>query len=82
MIKVWARTIAGLGASALLLLSALLMMLGERFHIRLGRLPGDIAVAAWEGKNGSFYFPIVTCVMLVSLVLTVGMWIVSGKLKQ
>lgn len=31
----------------------------------LGRLPGDIRV---EGKNGSFYFPIVTCIV-VSLLL-------------
>jgi ABC-type tungstate transport system substrate-binding protein len=69
------RTIAGLGL--VLVVVGLLMMLGERFHIRLGRLPGDIA---WEGKNGSFYFPVVTCV-LVSLVLTLGMWIV-GKLRH
>ena len=68
------RTITGLGL--VLVIVGLGMMLAERFHIRLGRLPGDIA---WEGKNGSFYFPIVTCV-LVSLLLTVGMWLV-GKLK-
>jgi ABC-type tungstate transport system substrate-binding protein len=69
------RTIAGLGL--VLVVVGMLMMLGERFQIRLGRLPGDIA---WEGKNGSFYFPVVTCV-LVSLVLTLGMWIV-GKLRH
>ena len=68
------RTIAGLGL--VLVVVGLLMMLAERFQIRLGRLPGDIA---WEGKNGSFYFPIVTCV-LVSLLLTLGMWLM-GKLK-
>jgi hypothetical protein len=68
------RTIAGLGVA--LVVIGLLVMLAERFHIRLGRLPGDIA---WEGKKGSFYFPVVTCV-LVSLVLTVGMWLL-GKLK-
>lgn len=27
----------------------------------LGKLPGDLH---WEGKYGSFYFPIVTCVVL------------------
>jgi hypothetical protein len=63
------RTVAALGI--VLVIIGLLMMLGERFHIRLGRLPGDIA---WEGKNGSFYFPIVTCV-LVSVALTLGMWL-------
>lgn len=31
----------------------------------LGRLPGDIRV---EGKNGGFYFPIVTCIV-VSILL-------------
>jgi len=38
-----------------------------KFGIPLGRLPGDIRI---EGKNGSFYFPIVTSIVL-SLVLTV-----------
>jgi hypothetical protein len=33
----------------------------------LGRLPGDINL---EGKNGSFHFPIVTCLIL-SVVLTI-----------
>jgi hypothetical protein len=27
---------------------------------RLGRLPGDIA---YQGKHGSFYFPVVTCIL-------------------
>ncbi|MFD1144306.1 DUF2905 domain-containing protein [Larkinella insperata] len=31
----------------------------------LGRLPGDIRI---EGKNGGFYFPIVTCIV-VSILL-------------
>jgi Protein of unknown function (DUF2905) len=37
----------------------------------LGRLPGDIFV---EGKNSTFYFPIVTCVA-VSAVLTLFGWL-------
>jgi hypothetical protein len=44
-----------------------LLLIGGRLPLRLGRLPGDIAV---EGKRGSFYFPIVTCILL-SVVLTV-----------
>jgi hypothetical protein len=72
--RIVGRTIAGLGVT--LVVIGLLIMLAERFHIPFGRLPGDIA---WQGKNGSFYFPIVTCI-LVSLVLTVGMWLL-GKLK-
>jgi len=43
-----------------------LLLIGGRLPLRLGRLPGDIAI---EGKRGSFYFPIVTCILL-SVVLT------------
>ena len=39
-----------------------LMMLG----LPLGRLPGDIVI---QRERGSFYFPIVTCIV-VSLLLT------------
>ena len=37
----------------------------------LGRLPGDIVVRC---ENFSFYFPIVTCILL-SLVLTLILWL-------
>jgi hypothetical protein len=37
----------------------------------LGRLPGDIVI---EKGNSSFYFPIVTCI-LISLVLTLLAWL-------
>ena len=36
-----------------------LLMFGVRLPFRLGRLPGDIA---YQGRHGSFYFPIVTCI--------------------
>ena len=41
--------------------------LAAKFGIPLGRLPGDIRI---EGKGGSFYFPIVTSIV-VSLLLTI-----------
>jgi hypothetical protein len=50
-------------------------MLAERVGIKLGRLPGDIAV---RGKSGWFYFPVVTCV-LVSLVLTLLSWFLRRR---
>ena len=50
-----------------------LLMFGARLPFRLGRLPGDIA---YQGRHGSFYFPIVTCVVL-SLGLTLIFWIVN-----
>ena len=40
---------------------------------KLGRLPGDIA---YQGKHGSFYFPVVTCILL-SVVLTLVLWLVE-----
>jgi hypothetical protein len=40
---------------------------------RLGRLPGDIV---YQGRHTTFYFPIVTCLVL-SLVLTLVFWLSS-----
>lgn len=47
----------------------ILVTFGEKLPIKLGRLPGDIR---YEGKNGSFYFPITTCIVL-SVLFTVLM---------
>jgi hypothetical protein len=41
--------------------------------LRLGRLPGDIA---YQGRHGSFYFPVVTCILL-SVALTLILWLVQ-----
>ncbi len=46
---------------------------GGRLPLRLGRLPGDIA---YQGKSGSFYFPIVTCIVL-SVALTLILWVIN-----
>lgn len=51
----------------------LLLSCGARLPFRLGRLPGDIA---YQGRRVSFYFPIVTCIVL-SLALTLIFWIVN-----
>jgi hypothetical protein len=50
-----------------------LLTFGGKLPFRLGRLPGDIV---YQGRNGSFYFPVVTCV-LVSVVLSLLMWVVN-----
>jgi len=39
--------------------------------VPLGRLPGDIRI---QGKNSSFYFPVVTC-LLLSVVLSLVLWL-------
>jgi hypothetical protein len=52
----------------------LLVLLVSRFSpLGLGKLPGDIAI---KGKNWSFYFPIVTC-LVISLVLAAIVWLIS-----
>jgi hypothetical protein len=52
-------------------MAGLVVILAQRFGIRLGRLPGDIRI---EGRRGAFYFPIVTC-LLVSVLLTLISWL-------
>jgi hypothetical protein len=49
-----------------------------KLNVPLGRLPGDIRV---EGKNGSFYFPLTTCI-LISVVLTILLNIIGRFLKK
>jgi hypothetical protein len=65
MIESMGRILIALGV--LLILAGLLVTLGERLPLRLGRLPGDIVI---RGKHGAFYFPIVTC-LLISVALSV-----------
>ncbi len=62
-------------AGIALVIVGILVTFGERLPIRLGRLPGDIVV---RGKNTTFYFPIVTCI-LVSIVLTLLGWLFSRR---
>ena len=50
-----------------------LLAFGVRLPFRLGRLPGDVA---YHGRHGSFYFPVVTCI-LVSVALTLIFWIIN-----
>lgn len=56
--------ILGMG---IVLLGALILLL-SRF-ISLGHLPGDIFI---KGEHGSFYFPIVSCIV-ISIVLSILM---------
>ena len=38
-----------------------------------GKLPGDISI---KGEHSSFYFPVVTCIV-VSIVLTLVFWVIN-----
>jgi len=42
-------------------------------RIGLGRLPGDIVI---ERENMTFYFPMMTC-LLVSLLLSLVLWVAN-----
>ena len=56
-----------------LLLLGVVVVLAGKANLPLGRLPGDIS---YRGKNTSFYFPIVTCLVL-SVVLSLIMWLIG-----
>lgn len=64
---------------ALLVVGGVLLLLGAFFFfggklpVRLGRLPGDIV---HEGKHTTFYFPIVTC-LVISVALSFLLWLIS-----
>jgi len=61
----------------LIILGLLLLVAGLLWPVigklGLGRLPGDIHV---EGSNYSFYFPLMTS-LLLSVVLSVIIWLVN-----
>jgi hypothetical protein len=63
----------------LLMLGGLLVVVGAFFYFgvklpfRLGRLPGDIV---YKGDHTTFYFPIVTCIVL-SVGLSLIFWLLS-----
>src|SRR5579859_4612733 len=59
-----------LAGGVILLVGAALLLAGK-LHLPLGRLPGDIA---YRGKNGVFYFPLVTCI-LISVILSLLVWL-------
>ncbi len=65
---------------ALLILGAVSVVVGAVFYFggrlpfRLGRLPGDII---HRGERTTFYFPIVTC-LVISVVLSILFWFFSS----
>jgi hypothetical protein len=65
------RVLLTLGA--VLVVAGGFFFFGGKLPFRLGRLPGDIA---YQGKNTTFYFPIVTCVIL-SVAFSCVLWLIS-----
>jgi hypothetical protein len=66
------RALLILGAVSVVVGAALYC--GARLPFRLGRLPGDII---HRGEHTTFYFPIVTC-LVVSVVLSILFWLFSN----
>ena len=55
----------------------LVLVLAGRTNLPIGRLPGDIV---YRGKNTTFYFPLVTSILL-SVVLSLIFYVI-GKLRH
>lgn len=76
-VNTWLSTQLGkfLVIAGVLMVGIGLLLLGSPKlpSVGLGKLPGDIA---YKGKTVTFYFPVVTCLVL-SLVLTLVFWLIS-----
>jgi hypothetical protein len=58
---------------ALIALIGLVLIFAGRFHLPLGRLPGDIT---YRGKNTVVYFPLATSI-LISILLSLILFIIT-----
>ena len=58
---------------AVLLVAGAVLVFGGRLPFRLGRLPGDIV---YRSDRTTFYFPIVTS-LLLSALFTLMFWLIS-----
>ena len=67
------RTLIAIGIALVVL--GLLVTVGQKLPIRWGRLPGDIVI---RGKNTTFYFPLVTS-LLLSVLLSLVMWLIGRR---
>ena len=59
----------------IILAVGVIVSIGEKLPIRLGRLPGDMVI---RGKNSVVYFPVVTC-LLISVILSFVMWLFGRR---
>jgi Protein of unknown function (DUF2905) len=58
---------------AMFILMGALFYFGPKFPLRLGRLPGDII---HRGRHGTFYFPLVSC-LVVSVSISLILWLIN-----
>jgi len=64
-------------AAAFLAVIGLVLIVAGRFHLPLGRLPGDIT---YRGKNTVIYFPLGTS-LLLSILLSLILFVI-GRFKK
>jgi hypothetical protein len=64
------RTLLFLGAMFILI--GALFYFGPKLPFRLGRLPGDIL---HRGAHGTFYFPLVSC-LVISIAVSLILWLI------
>jgi hypothetical protein len=71
-----------MSASRLLILAGLVLValgvvvaISSKLNLPIGRLPGDLV---WRGKNGTIYFPWVTCLVLSALA-SLLLWLLNRR---
>jgi hypothetical protein len=57
----------------IIVVAGLVLLIAGRFHVPLGRLPGDIT---YRGKHTVFYFPLATSILL-SILLSLIFWLIG-----
>ena len=60
-------------SGAVLIVIGLLFHFGAKLPLRLGRLPGDII---HRGERGTFYFPLVSC-LIISVFISLILWLIN-----
>jgi hypothetical protein len=60
-------------AGAILVVIGALFYFGGKLPFRLGRLPGDIV---HRGEHVTFYFPLVSC-LVISVVVSLILWLIN-----
>ena len=62
-----------LSVGAMFIVIGALLYFGQKLPFRLGRLPGDIS---YRGQHGTFYFPLVSC-LVISIVISLIFWLIN-----
>jgi Protein of unknown function (DUF2905) len=62
-----------LSIGAMFIVIGALLYFGQRLPFRLGRFPGDIS---YRGQHGTFYFPLVSC-LVISIVISLILWLIN-----